>query len=213
MERKKVSYLQAWLTILFVTALLASNVLSPKEFTWHGVSATGAIVCFPITYILSDLFSEVYGYKWSRVTCYMAFLMNAFMCAAFYTGIALPASPWWGDQRAFEIVLGNTPRTLLASSIAFVAGDFANDIVFRKMKGSNATMKGFGMRAIISSICGDLIDGCIFMVIAFTGVMTLQQLITVWIAEFLIKIAYEILILPLTTWATKKALKAEQSTV
>ena len=52
------------------------------------------------------------------------------------------------------------------------------------------------MRAIISSICGDLIDGCIFMVIAFTGVMTLRQLITVWIAEFLIKIAYEILILP-----------------
>ena len=79
------------------------------------------------------------------------------------------------------------------------------------MKGRNATMKGFGTRAILSSVCGDLIDGCIFLTIAFAGVMTLRQLVVVWLTEVCIKVAYEIIILPLTILVTKKVLKVEQS--
>ena len=77
---KKVSELQLFLSVLFVTSLLISNVITAKQVLLpFGITMTGAVFIFPITYILSDLFSEVYGYRWSRITCYLAFAMNLLM--------------------------------------------------------------------------------------------------------------------------------------
>lgn len=77
MRKYKASFLQVCLTILFVSAMLISNVITSKQIQFpFGITMTGAIVIFPVTYILSDVFSEVYGYRWSRVTCYFAFSMN-----------------------------------------------------------------------------------------------------------------------------------------
>ena len=95
---------------------------------------TGAVIVFPITYILSDLFSEVYGYEWSRKTCYMAFAMNMLMVVFFEIAIHTPSPSYWTNQEAFQTVLGSTPRVLFASMLAFLFGDWANDKVFAKMK-------------------------------------------------------------------------------
>ena len=132
---KKYSFTQMLLTMIFVVSLLISNIITSKQVLLpFNITMTGAVFIFPITYILSDVFSEVYGYKWSRITCYLAFAMNLLMVLIFTLVIKTPAPSYWTNQGAFETVLGNTPRILFASLLAYVIGDFVNDKIFAKMK-------------------------------------------------------------------------------
>lgn len=212
MKKYRASFLQVCLTILFVSAMLISNVITSKQIQLpFGITMTGAIVIFPITYILSDVFSEVYGYKWSRVTCYFAFSMNLLMVLVFSFVIKTPAPSYWTNQEAFATVLGSTPRVMGASLLAYVIGDFVNDRVFRKMKAKHADeLKGFGWRAIVSSFFGELCDSLVFLPIAFLGQMPLKTLATMTVCQVLIKTSYEVVILPLTTLVVKKANKYEK---
>lgn len=205
-EIKKISKLQLVLTVLFVVSLLVSNVITSKQVLLpFGITMTGAVFVFPITYILSDLFSEVYGYKWSRFTCYLAFFMNLFMVTVFSLVIITPAPDYWTNQEAFQTVLGNTPRILFASLLAMMVGDFVNDRVFRKMKEKYPTThKGFGWRAILSSLCGELVDSLIFLPIAFIGQMPIATLATMTVMQVVIKTGYEVIILPVTRIVVKK---------
>ena len=212
MKKERISFLQVCLTIVFVTAMLISNVITAKQVLLPGgITMTGAVFIFPITYILSDVFSEVYGYKWSRVTCYFAFSMNLFMVIVFSLVIQTPAPSYWTNQEAFATVLGSTPRVMGASLLAYVIGDFVNDRVFRKMKEKHSDeLKGFGWRAIVSSFLGELCDSLVFLPIAFLGQMPLKTLATMTVCQVLIKTGYEIVILPLTTLVAKKANKYEK---
>ena len=212
MKKERISFLQVCLTIVFVTAMLISNVITAKQVLLPGgITMTGAVFIFPITYILSDVFSEVYGYKWSRITCYFAFSMNLFMVIVFSLVIQTPAPSYWTNQEAFATVLGSTPRVMGASLLAYVIGDFVNDRVFRKMKEKHSDeLKGFGWRAIISSFFGELCDSLVFLPIAFLGQMPLKTLATMTVCQVLIKTGYEIVILPLTTFVAKKANKYEK---
>ena len=212
MKKERISFLQVCLTIVFVTAMLISNVITAKQVLLPGgITMTGAVFIFPITYILSDVFSEVYGYKWSRVTCYFAFSMNLFMVIVFSLVIQTPAPSYWTNQEAFATVLGSTPRVMGASLLAYVIGDFVNDRVFRKMKEKHSDeLKGFGWRAIISSFFGELCDSLVFLPIAFLGQMPLKTLATMTVCQVLIKTGYEVVILPLTTLVAKKTNKYEE---
>jgi len=209
--KRNVSELQLYLTLLFVVSLLISNIITAKQVLLpFGIVMTGAVFVFPITYILSDLFSEVYGYRWSRVTCYLGFAANLFMVLIFSAVIATPAPDYWLNQEAFQTVLGNTPRVLVASLLAFVLGDFVNDRVFRKMKEKYPnSIKGFGWRAILSSVCGELVDSLVFLPIAFIGQMPLKTLAIMTVMQVLIKTGYEIVILPITRLVVKKTLAYE----
>lgn len=212
MKKERISFLQVCLTIVFVTAMLISNVITAKQVLLPGgITMTGAVFIFPITYILSDVFSEVYGYKWSRITCYFAFSMNLFMVIVFSLVIQTPAPSYWTNQEAFATVLGSTPRVMGASLLAYVIGDLVNDRVFRKMKAKHSDeLKGFGWRAIISSFFGELCDSLVFLPIAFLGQMPLKTLATMTVCQVLIKTSYEVVILPLTTLVAKKANKYEK---
>lgn len=170
---------------------------------------TAAVFIFPITYILSDLFSEVYGYKWSRITCYLAFAMNLMMVIFFEIAIHTDAPSYWMNQEAFQTVLGSAPRTLVASLAAFVFGDWVNDNVFREMKKSHEGIDGFGARAILSSLLGEAGDSLIFIPIAFIGTMPVETMLTMALTQICLKVGYEIIILPVTTFVTKKVLAYE----
>ena len=202
---ERISFLQLVLTVLFVSALLISNVITSKQVLLpFDIVMTGAVFIFPITYILSDLFSEIYGYKYSRKTCYLAFAMNLFMVIVFQLVIETTSPEFWNNQQAFETVLGNTPRILFASLSAFVIGDYINDRVFKKLKDKHPKdHKGFGFRAIASSFCGELVDSLIFLPIAFIGQMPITSLIEMTIMQVLIKTGYEIVILPVTKYIVK----------
>lgn len=211
-KNEKCSTLQVCLTVLFVSSLLISNVITAKQVLFpFGITMTGAVFVFPITYILSDLFSEAYGYRWSRITCYLAFAMNFFMVLVFSLVIKTPYPPYWGNQEAFQTVLGSTPRVLAASLLAFVVGDFVNDNVFQKMKEKHSDTEGFGSRAIVSSLVGELADSLIFLPIAFLGQMPLKTLAVMTITQVVLKTGYELIILPLTTFFTNKVIKYERS--
>ena len=211
--KKNISNLQLTLTTLFVVSLLISNVITAKQVLLpFGITMTGAVFIFPITYILSDLFSEVYGYKWSRRTCYLAFAMNLFMVTVFALVIKTPAPDYWQNQEAFATVLGNTPRILFASLLAFLVGDFINDRVFKKFKDKHPNdHKGFSFRAILSSFCGELADSLIFLPLAFLGQMPLETLAMMTVMQVLIKTGYEIVILPVTRLVVKKVSNYERA--
>lgn len=199
-KSKKVSELQSILTVLFVSCLLISNVLTAKQVKLpFNITMTGAVIIFPITYILSDIFSEVYGYRWSRITSYIGFAMNLLMVIVFSIVIVSPAPDHWKNQEAFQVVLGSTPRVLFASLVAYLVGDYVNDNVFRKMKEKHIDdHKKFGLRAILSSLVGELADSLIFLPIAFIGVLPLKVLAIMTIIQVLIKTGYELLMLPVT---------------
>lgn len=211
MKNHKTSQLQAILTAVFVGALLISNIIAAKQFQLpFGITMTGAVLIFPITYILSDLFSEVYGYRWSRITCYTAFAMNIVMAIVFAIAISTPAPDYWQNQEAFQTVLGNTPRILGASLLAFIAGDFINDRVFRRMKAKYPdTHKGFGARAILSSVAGAIVDSSIFITVAFIGQMPNNVLVIMGITQVALKLLYEVIVLPLNRYITIKVANYE----
>jgi len=212
MKNKKISVLQMLLTMLFVICLVISNIITGKQVQLpFNIVMTAAVVIFPITYILSDVFSEVYGYKWSRFTCYLGFAANLLAVSVFSIVIATPAPDYWTNQAAFEAVLGNTPRVLGASLLAFLLGDLVNDRVFRAFKEKHPNdHKGFGFRAILSSFCGELVDSMIFLPLAFLGQMPVATLATMMVCQVSIKVAYEIIILPVTHKIVKAVSKYEQ---
>lgn len=206
MKKDNISLLQLTLTTLFVAALMISNVVTAKQVQLpFDIVMTGGVVIFPITYVLSDLFSEVYGYRWSRITCYLAFAMNLFMVVIFAILIKTPSPDFWNNQEAFQTVLGSTPRVLFASLLAFVIGDLVNDRIFKKLKEKHPdSHKGFSFRAIVSSFCGELVDSAIFLPIVFLGEMPITALAIMMATEVTIKTVYEIIILPVTKVVVNK---------
>lgn len=213
MKNKRISVLQFSLTLLFVVCLVISNITSAKQMLLpFNIVMPAAVIIFPITYVLSDLFSEVYGYKWSRFTCYLGFAANLFAVIVFSIAIVTPAPDYWMNQEAFAVVLGNTPRMLAASLLGFVIGDLVNDKVFKRFKDKHPdSHKGFGFRAILSSFLGELVDSCIFLPVAFLGQMPLSTLATMMVCQVLIKTAYEVVILPLTHIIVRKVSQFENN--
>lgn len=211
--KKRYSFLQLSLTVMFVVALLLSNIVWAKQL-WlpFGIASTAALILFPITYVLSDVFSEVYWYRWSRITCYIWFAANLFMCLIFAACIAMPSSPFRWNQEAFATILWSTPRVVFASLLGFVVGDFCNDRVFRKMKEKyQNTTKRFGWRALVSSMVWEAIDSAIFIPIAFFGSMPFNELVKMWAVYVAMKVLYEAIILPITTLIMKRVKKHEDN--
>lgn len=210
MTKLKQSLIQTILTTLYVVCLLISNIIATKQVQFpFGIIMTGAVVIFPVTYILSDVFSEVYGYKWSRISCYIGFCANLLMSLVFQLVIILKAPDYWTNQEAFVCVLGNTPRILIASLLGYFGGDLVNDLIFQEMKKRQGE-KGFKSRALLSSFFGELTDSGIFVPLAFYGTMPMNTLFLMIIVQPLLKVLYETIICPLTALICKK-LKAYET--
>lgn len=200
-REQRFSFFQLVLTVVFTVALLLSNVIVNKQISLpFGASTVGSVILFPLTYVLSDIFSEVYGYRWSRITCYIAFLMNVFMVLIFEITLKLPYPDSFTGQAAFETVLSSAPRITAASLIAYVIGDFANDRIFARMKRKHLEeAKGFASRAIVSSIVGEITDCLVFLPLAFAGTLPVRTLVNIGLAQVVVKIVFEAVLLPLTT--------------
>lgn len=212
MKKTKISNLQAILTILYTVALLVATILAGKQFALpFGIVLGGGILCFPITYMLSDIFSEVYGYKWSRKACYIGFGATLFMVLMFEIAIKIPYPEYWTNQDSFATILGNTPRILIASLLALLLGDLVNDIIFREMKKKHANeIKGFGARSLLSSFAGNVVDSLVFIPIAFLGQMPVKTLIMTMILSGVSKTIYEVIFYPLNRIAAQKVAKYEK---
>ena len=203
---RKISYVQMILTLLYCVCMVISNILAAKQYVFIGGTALncGTIV-FPITYILSDIFSEVYGYKWSRFSWMLATCSCLFAVLCSQIAIAMPYPDFWTNQDAFAATLGNAPRTLIASMLAFYAGDLVNDKVFRRMRIKNGnTIKGFGARAIMSSFLGETVDSIVFFPLAFYGIVPVETMVITAVALIFMKVGYECVMYPVTKIIVKK---------
>jgi uncharacterized integral membrane protein (TIGR00697 family) len=200
MSNQRVSAVKGTLTLVFVFALMTSNIFAVKQVQLpFGITVTAGIIVFPITYVLSDVFSEVYGYRYSRRTAWIAFICNLAFVLLANLVILLPAPLWFENSDAFRIVYGSTPRILFASFTAYQLGDLLNDKLFQKMKErGGTTSRSFAYRAFASSIVGEVCDATIFCLAAFIGEMPVSALVTMIAAQVIIKLAYEALVLPLT---------------
>src|SRR5256884_1058925 len=119
-------------TALFVTCLLTANTTAAKLITVSGVTLPAGVVIFPISYVLGDVLTEVWGYAAARRVIWLGFACNAVMVLAIWLGGELPAAPFGASQFAYDEVLGQTPRILLASFAAYLVGEFANAFVLAK---------------------------------------------------------------------------------
>lgn len=183
--------------VVFCVCLICSNLLEVKMVSLGGITATAGLIVFPISYIINDCIAEVWGYRKARLIIWLGFLMNLLAVLFIQLAIVLPSAPFWEGQSAFEATFSSTPRILLASFIAFLAGSFLNAYVMSKMKISSGG-KHFSLRAIASTVVGESADSLLFFPIAFGGVVPVKELIVLIVTQACLKTAYEIIILPVT---------------
>ena len=185
------------IAVAFVTCLIVSNITAVKLITVADFILPGAIVIFPITYIIGDVLTEVWGYAKARRVIWLGFLANLFAVATFALVGVLPAAEFWGAQEAYDAILGATPRILAASLVAYLVGEFANAYVLARLK--VATEGRFlWLRTISSTVVGQSLDSTIFIVIAFSGIIPTSALILTIVVQAAAKTAYEALATPLT---------------
>ncbi|MHB1006603.1 MAG: queuosine precursor transporter [Chloroflexota bacterium] len=181
----------------FVAILIISNVASTKILLLGPLTFDGGTVLFPLAYIFGDVLTEVYGYARSRRVIWTGFVWLAVAAAVFALVDWLPAAPGWELQSAFDAILGQTPRIVAGSLVAFLAGEFANSFVLAKLK---LTTRGrwLWVRTIGSTIVGEGVDTAIFLAIAFWGVLPEELLLTVFVSNYVFKVGVEAIFTPVT---------------
>ena len=200
------------LGILFNVCLVASNLLGTKLINVFGISVTGGLMIFPISYIINDCVAEVWGYRKARLLIWSGFASNFFTVAVGLIAVAIPAAPFWEGEEHFNFVFGMAPRIAFASLMAYLVGSFLNAWVMSKMK---IASKGahFSWRAILSTVVGETSDSLIFFPIAFGWLIGWKELFIMMGTQIILKTLYEIIVLPLTIRVVKAVKKMEDTDV
>jgi queuosine precursor transporter len=179
----------------FVTALVVSNVIAVKLVEVSGRVFPAGLVVFPLSYLLGDVLTEVYGFRAARAVIWLGFACNLMAVLAIQAAMALPAAPFFGDDEAYDKILGTTWRLFLASLAAYLAGELVNSAVLARMKVATGG-RFLWTRTIGSTVVGEGLDSAIFVTLAFAGTGTplVDPILTTWA----IKVAYETAATPLT---------------
>ena len=189
----------------FVTVLICSNLIGPAkavqvELPFFGAVIFGAgVLFFPISYVFGDILTEVYGYARARRVIWAGFAGLAFASLMAYVVVALPPAPEWPNQKAYEIAFGSTWRIAAASMFAYFCGEFVNSFVLAKMKIMTAG-KWLWSRTIGSTIVGEAVDSALFYPLAFygSGILPNEIIPKLMLAQFVLKVAVEVIFTPLT---------------
>jgi queuosine precursor transporter len=187
----------------FVTILLLSNLIGAGKVAQVNLPVIGdwpfgaGILFFPVSYVIGDVLTEVYGYARARRVVWAGFAALAFMAFMSWVVVNLTPAPDWTGQAAYEAVFGATPRIVLASMLAFWAGEFANSFVLARMKLWTAG-RHLWSRTIGSTAVGQGVDSLIFYPVAFYGEWSNELLLTVLATQYALKVGWEALLTPVT---------------
>ena len=184
-------------TTVFVTCLITANIIAVKLVNIFGLIVPAAVIIFPISYILGDVLTEVYGYERARQVIWLGFLCNSIAVLAIWVTGLLPAASFWKDQAAYDSVLGYTPRLLAASFVAYLIGNFSNAFVMAKMKIATQG-RWLWTRTIGSTLVGQGLDSLVFITLAFIGTIPAGGLISAIVTQWLMKSVYEAAVTPFT---------------
>ncbi len=194
---------------IFVTTLIVSNIVAVKLIEVGGLVLPAAIVIFPVSYLIGDILTEVYGYSQARRVIWLGFGCNLLAVAAIWVSGALPPAPFWApNQAAFDTILGYTPRLLGASFLAYLVGEFANAAVLAKMKVATGG-RYLWTRTIGSTLVGQGLDSAVFITVAYMGVFPPEALPVAVVSQWLVKSAFEAAATPLTYVVVNRLKRAE----
>lgn len=185
------------LVAVFVALLLISNIGAVKLIEFGPIITDGGAFLFPLVYIVGDVLSEVYGFKAARKAILIGFAMSILAAATFWLVQISPPADGWGNQEAFESVLGFVPRIVLASVCGFLIGQLLNAYVLVKIK-ERTQEKALWARLLGSTAVGEFADTLVFCTIAFFGVITGAEFLVYVLFGYLYKTAVEVILLPVT---------------
>ena len=215
LKNKQVSVLFMLLVALFTLCLTAANLFATKQITVGPANFTGALLVFPISYIINDVVAEVYGFRRARLLIWLAFGMNFFFVLMGALVDIIPGADWWQQTPAgqgFHAIFGLAPRIVVASFLAFLVGSFINAAVISKMKVRDRGRR-FPLRAFVSTLAGEACDSIIFFPIALLGIVPLAQMPLFVLWQVTLKTLYEILILPVTVRVVNAVKRVEKTDV
>jgi uncharacterized integral membrane protein (TIGR00697 family) len=191
------------ITAIFVTCLITANIIVIKPLNL-GFSVTdipvplpAAIIIFPLSYIVGDILTEVYGYRMARRVIWLGFICNLIAVIAIWLGQILPPNPMWDGQQAYERTLGYVPRILFASFAAYLVGEFSNSFVLAKMK-IRTKGRRLWARTIGSTVIAQLLDAAVFIPLAYIGLFEPKFIVVASIALWIAKVLYETIATPFT---------------
>jgi len=211
-----------WVTAIFVTALIVSNIVAVKLIQVGPFTLTAALLIFSISYIFGDVLTEVYGYARARQVIWIGFACNLLAVLAFYTAGLLTPSPEWAlpgfdtpeaAQGAYTAILGFTPLILLASLIAYLAGEFLNSFVLAKLKLATRG-RWLWVRTIASTVVAQVADTGLFVgVLVLGGLFPAEIALSIIAGEWLSKVLYEVIATPVTYQIVNFLKRAESEDV
>lgn len=182
---------------LFITVLLLSMIMAQKLFVVFGVTFTTAIIIFPLSYILGDILTEVYGYGPTRRIIWSGFAASVLMVIFLEISVQMPPAPGWPNELAYEAILHQVPRTVGASLMAYLLGEFANSFVLAKLKVATSG-RMLWLRTIGSTLVGQAVDTTVFIVLAFWGTFPPGVVLEIIVSAYIFKVLYEVAATPLT---------------
>jgi uncharacterized integral membrane protein (TIGR00697 family) len=200
------------LGIFFSVCLILSNLPATKAISIFGFSATAGLIIFPISYIMNDAIVELWGYRKARLIIWIAFAMNFMVIVFLQLSVKITPAPYWDGQEAYARTFSQAPRVACASLFAFLFGSFINAYVMSRMK-IRTQGKGFGVRAVVSTLFGESADSFLFFSVAFAGIFAWKDIFIMMVVETFLKSAYEVVVLPVTTAVVRYIKHTEQTDV
>lgn len=199
------------ITAVFVAVIILANVVAaPKVSNIGGIVFGSDAIFFPLSYIIGDIVTEVYGYSFARRLVWCGTGVMAFAALTTYLVILLPPDSSWKDQDAYVTVFGLSPRVAMASISAFWAGEFVNAFVLAKMK-VKTRGRALWTRTVGSTVLGQAFDTSIFFPLAFAAIWPTHVLLQVMVANYFFKAALEVCCTPLTYRIVAVMKRVEQS--
>ncbi|NLI69872.1 MAG: queuosine precursor transporter [Firmicutes bacterium] len=201
------------LTALFVTCLLVSNIIAGKLFSWGQLILPAAVFAYPVTFVITDTVSEVWGKKEANRLVWLGLWMSLVMIAFLTLGKFLPPSPLWRNQNAYETILGTVPRMVAASMAAYLVSQLHDVWAFLFWR--RVTMgKHLWLRNNLSTIASQFLDTVIFITLAFAGTVAPAVLVNMIISQYLVKIILALADTPFcyltVRWARKEGVVTDE---
>jgi queuosine precursor transporter len=196
---------------VFVALLLLSNISATKLIEFGPLITDGGLFLFPLVYIAGDILTEVFGFKAARRVIYTGFAVGVLAAFTYYLVQKAPPASSWENQAAFESILGFVPQIVIASVLAFLAGQLINSYVLVKIK-EKTKEKKLWLRLIGSTAAGELADTIVFTFIASLGRLSFDEFLNYLVVGYLYKTLIEVILLPIT-YRIISAVKAHEAAI
>jgi len=180
-----------------VAILIISNIVAVKLISFGPIITDGGAIIFPLSYILGDILTEVYGYSYARRAIWASFGFMILAVIVFKLVELMPSAAEWTNQSSYQAILGFVPRIVLASLCAYILGQFMNSFVLAKLKILSGG-KSLWFRLVSSTAIGELVDTTVFALIAFSGLLHGFVMIKYILIGWIFKVVVEIVMLPIS---------------